>query len=227
MQSVSSRSPAEFPVPSTCVGANPAPTTATEYRRQASTRHLAGNYRETIACWEKAIELDGGNASDYTGRAMAWEALGDYQQALADYSTTLRLQPNHALTYVLRGVCWQKVGQYDQAIADFQHFITRRPDSSSAHWYLAWLHATCPDERYRNGSKAFQHAQKCHQLSKGKVGLDVLAAACAASGDFEQARRWQLKQVARATSAAERAQQRSVLELYEQGKLWLRDPQTL
>ena len=61
-----------------------------------------------------------------------------------------------------------------------------RPDWRAS---LAWLLATGPSEKHRNGSQALEHAKRACELSKFKHFrmLDVLAAAYAQDGQFHLA----------------------------------------
>ena len=53
----------------------------------------------------------------------------------------------------------------------------------------AWLLATCPDKRYRQGKTAQELATRACEQTNWKVGhyLDTLAAAHAESGNFDKA----------------------------------------
>ncbi len=80
--------------------------------------------------------------------------------------------------------------------------------------------ATCPDEKYRDGKKAVENAQKACELDGGKrwESLDSLAAAYAESGDFEKAKEWEAKAIELATAEKDKQRLRGRLELYKQGK---------
>ena len=84
---------------------------------------------------------------------------------------------------------------------------------------LAWLQATCPDERYRNGDKAVVNAGYAHLLGDGRTWefIDTLAAAFAEIGEFSEAVQWQTKAIGLAPET-KRGRLQMRLELYKQGK---------
>jgi tetratricopeptide (TPR) repeat protein len=84
---------------------------------------------------------------------------------------------------------------------------------------VAWIYATHPDNSTRDGRKARDYALRACKLSEWKVLVPVLAlaAACAETGDFTEAVKWQQKALNLAP-AAERPQLLSELQLYESGK---------
>jgi tetratricopeptide (TPR) repeat protein len=84
---------------------------------------------------------------------------------------------------------------------------------------VAWIYATHPDSSTRDGRKARAYALRACNLSEWKVLVPVvaLAAACAETGDFTEAIKWQQKAIDLAP-AAERPQLLSELQLYESGK---------
>jgi serine/threonine-protein kinase len=84
---------------------------------------------------------------------------------------------------------------------------------------VSYLKATCPDEHYRDGKKAVENASRACELTEWKdsARLDTLAAACAESGDFESALKWQAKAIDLAADA-DKNSCRAHLALYQAGK---------
>ena len=84
---------------------------------------------------------------------------------------------------------------------------------------LAWLYATCPDGKYRDGKKAVALASKACEMTdwKGGCSLAALAAAYAESGNFEKAVKYQKQALEDKTSSEELVEsRRERLKLYEQ-----------
>jgi hypothetical protein len=69
--------------------------------------------------------------------------------------------------------------------------------------HRAWLRATCPDEKHRDGNQAVADAkQACESSSwKNMRHLDTLAAAYAETGDFIEAVKWQEQAITLASPA--------------------------
>ena len=83
----------------------------------------------------------------------------------------------------------QSQKKFDAAIIQFQEVLKLESGHVLAQNNLAWLLATCPDARLRNGARAVELAQQAVQLSGGNSPeiLDTLAAAYAEAGRFPEA----------------------------------------
>jgi tetratricopeptide (TPR) repeat protein len=80
-------------------------------------------------------------------------------------------------------------GEFQDAIEHYTEALRLRPDSPDVLNNLAWLLATCPDARIRDGAQAVKHAERACELTHHGVApiVGTLAAAYAEAGRFDDA----------------------------------------
>jgi tetratricopeptide (TPR) repeat protein len=90
------------------------------------------------------------------------------------------------------------VGRQAEAIADYERLLELQPDDSHVLNNLAWVLATSPDEKLRDGKRAIELATKACEVTDYKEAhiLSTLAAGYAETGDFRTAIQWSQKAVA-------------------------------
>jgi tetratricopeptide (TPR) repeat protein len=157
---------------------------------------------------------------DYCDSAKAKYSTGDFDGAIADYDQAIALNPGYAKIYRRRGNAKHAKGDFDGAVADYTKTIELDPNFSSAYNDLAWILATCPEARVRNGSKAVEYATKACELMEWKNAycLDTLAAADAEAGNFDEAVKWETKCLESTLSKNDAERARRHLGLYQQKK---------
>lgn len=91
------------------------------------------------------------------------------------------------------GALWCVKSEFDVAIESFDQAIQADRKCAPAYKNRAWLRATCPDDRYRNGAKAVKDATRACELTSwaDHAALDALAAALAERRKFAEAIRQQ------------------------------------
>lgn len=167
--------------------------------------HRRGELAEALKLYTQAIdseELDPQSlALTYNNRAAVWADEGDvlliqgdkkrakksFDQAMADYAKAIEVNPTWGMLYTNRGLTWQRLGQYQKALDDFDRSLEVSPGYGQGHQAKAWLLATCPDPKLRNGPQAVEVAQTAVFIDRNQSTLDTLAAALARAGDFPQA----------------------------------------
>jgi tetratricopeptide (TPR) repeat protein len=146
-------------------------------------------YTEALAGFSQAVWLDGQNPSSRISRAKTLAKLGRHASARYDHDEAIAAFPKIPGSYSDRGRYRFERGDYEGAKTDFEAAFKLRPKHLHTLDNLAWMHATCPDVKYRNADKAIELATLACERTANRHGgyLDTLAAAHAEKGDFAKA----------------------------------------
>ena len=93
-----------------------------------NAHYNAGQYKEAIAAYDRAIQLDPKDAKAYNNRATIYRFLHEYQRAIIDYSRAIELNPKYAWAYGSRGFVYSDLKEYKKAIADYDRAIALDPN---------------------------------------------------------------------------------------------------
>jgi tetratricopeptide (TPR) repeat protein len=178
-------------------------------------------YDKALADFDEALRLTPKDTLVLGSRAYVHYLRKDHVKALANLDRAVEIEPAYTSGFYLRGKIRQDRKEYGLALADFDRALRLDPQDAGALNTQAWLLATCPDAKYRDGKRAVAAARRACDLTdyKNPYCLGTLAAACAEAGDFEQAVKNQkqaLEDAEYARAEGDRARRR--LELYEARK---------
>eukprot|EP01119_Soliformovum_irregulare_P011632 TRINITY_DN2938_c0_g1_i4.p1 TRINITY_DN2938_c0_g1~~TRINITY_DN2938_c0_g1_i4.p1 ORF type:complete len:484 (-),score=130.44 TRINITY_DN2938_c0_g1_i4:13-1464(-) len=88
---------------------------ADQYKEIGNTKYKAGQYREAVALYTKAIELDGGKTPSYfTNRAAAYFMLNNMESAIEDCKAATSLDPNLMKAYQRAAKCCLQLGDLQE-----------------------------------------------------------------------------------------------------------------
>lgn len=162
------------------------------YNRGLSHRRM-NMLDEAMSDYSQTIALDPEYGKAFNNRGSLLGRKGLFNHAIEDFDRALELVPGSASAWFNRGLAHYSLGHYQQAILDFEQAIELAPDYGRAFEKLAWLKATCPEPGFRDGAEAIRLARKARILyGEGSSRLfDVLAAAHASAGRFDDALRYQ------------------------------------
>ena len=163
---------------------------ASAHFSRAFAHRSLGDYQMALADYNKAIEAQPSLAQDeyfYAARAEALIGLGELDQAMADVEAALKLSPDTASLIDIRGVIFHRKGSYKKADQDFRQALKINPNLWQAKADLAWMLATCPEAEFRDAKEAVALAESAAKVKPDYLTMDVLAAAYAESGRFEDA----------------------------------------
>jgi tetratricopeptide (TPR) repeat protein len=168
--------------------------------------------------FNQAFRLDPKHPDVYRGFASMFLLRGDKRRALAVLDRAVELDPQSPDSRGNRAVVLLSIGKYDKALDDLDDVIRFAPASARAHKERAWLLATCPEVKIRNGELAVVSATRACELTLWKEPrfLTTLAAACAEAGDFTGAVNWQqTAALLLADKDPDRAECRRLLDRYK------------
>ena len=173
--------------------------------------------------YTRVIEADPEDGHAYYMRADILQVKGEIQAAQRDYEKGLKLGLGSDAVWAHHGLAdtYAKQEKYEQQLEHYRiAFSLVRPEG---HWIyqsnIAWLMATCPDEKFRNGAEAVKLATAAAAATKNQkaIVLGTLAAAHAEAGNFDQAIVWTKKAI-QISSPADLPERKETLKRYEAGQ---------
>ena len=115
-------------------------------------------------------------------------------------------------------------GHWEKAAEVYERILKLNPADSGVLNNYAWLLATCPDEKLRDGKRALEMAVSACEITFYAEAhiLSTLASAHAELGDFAKAREWARKAVERGEKEKHESLDnlKSELASYEENKPW-------
>jgi tetratricopeptide (TPR) repeat protein len=149
-----------------------------------------GLLSEAIGHYERAIKLRPDYGDPYLNLGTVLFEQGQIYDAIAQWQRAVATQPNDAGFHTALGDAFLKGELQKEAIAEYEHAARISSQDPLARNNLAWLLATSSDASIRDGDRAIELAKQAVRLSRGKDPnyLRTLAAACAESGRFAEAK---------------------------------------
>ena len=184
---------------------------------------IRGMTGEAISQFEATLQLAPDHADAHFSLANVLLSQGQTDQAERHYSAALQANPNLMDAYDRMGRLLAAEGRTGEVIEFWQKALRIQPDVPKLLNNLAWLFATYPDARFRNGSEAIRLASRAVELSQRSDGqaMDTLAAAYAEGGRFAEAVETAQAALTLAESAGQKeaaAQVRRRVQLYQSGQ---------
>jgi tetratricopeptide (TPR) repeat protein len=178
-------------------------------------------HQESILHLQSVIKSNPRDSSARSLLAQAHLRSGQDDAALEQFTQIVELEPGNEQAVLAQAQLLFRKKQYRQALDSLENGHTRFPEKSATTILLARLLATSPSHDLRNGTRAFELAQRAYKASGSLEHGAVISMALAELGRCAEALEWQKKLIA----AAERAEQISVAEnLKKDLQLYERSP---
>lgn len=169
---------------------------------RAELYYQLARYEKALADYDYVLELSSADLQAVTGRAHCLTQLGRTEEALKEYLVVAKMVPGNNWALINAADANQTLGNWSDAYDGYVAAMTAKPDAAG-YQKAAWMLATCPDQQFFRPGMALQLAEKAVGLGgETRLNLDTLAAAQAATGDYESARKTQALAIAKSAKAS-------------------------
>lgn len=148
-------------------------------------------WQDSTSLWRRgtAVSPDSAIAHANLGDALMHDTPPDYPAALQSYERALDLDPRDAKAHNGAAGAAMALNRPDAAVTHLERAVQLDPQYALARLNLAWMLATYPESRLRDGVRALAHAETACRLTdhNDPRALDALAAALAELHRFDEA----------------------------------------
>jgi tetratricopeptide (TPR) repeat protein len=186
----------------------------------ADALYRSGEVNEAMAEYHETLRLQPDSPEIRFNLADALLKQNRVEEAAQEYRTLLEAHPHMAEAHNNLGRLLAGQGKIGEAVAHYREAVADRPESAKILDNLAWLKACIEDDRFRDGAEALALATRAYRIAGDEdvKALDTLAAACAATGRFDDAVRYARKASDLASAAGQKAKVEQIgkrIELYQ------------
>jgi tetratricopeptide (TPR) repeat protein len=148
-----------------------------------------GRLNEAVPHLVEAVRIDPFYAPAHSVLGQACLQQGRLGDSLKFLREALRLEPNDVATHCYIANALLHLGQIDEAVSHLRTALSIQPNDPDAQKSMAWVLATSPDARIRDGAKAVALAEQANQTTQARDPTveATLAAAYAEAGRFPEA----------------------------------------
>jgi tetratricopeptide (TPR) repeat protein len=155
------------------------------------------SYEDAAEYYTNVIRSGENRLAAVVCRGHVYRRRGDLRLAIVDYTDGINLnQKTGFYTRIYRAAAYYKLKQTDKALADLREVVRLSPGYEHASHLLAWLLATAPEKKYRDGKQALTIVNVDVPASDRFGQLLIAAAAHAELRQFDQALMYQKQCIA-------------------------------
>jgi len=104
-------------------------------------KYDAGQYKEAVKDYDKAIKKDNKNSDFFLGRGKCYDKLGDYSKTMRDYTSAIDLDNNNLQAWKLRAALYASKGDYIKALGDYKISTTINKTDTAVFFKMFDLHS--------------------------------------------------------------------------------------
>jgi spermidine synthase len=165
------------------------PDFADSYDNLGLVRHRQGRLDEAVSFFQEALRCDRNFVDAHNNFGILLAQQGRSSEALEHFHQAVRIRPTFAKAHRNLGLTLEGLGRTSEAAGEYRETLRITPDAQDVEERLAWILATDPDSAVRNGAEAVRLSEAANAATGGRDphALDVLAAAYAEAGRFDDA----------------------------------------
>lgn len=164
------------------------------YSQLAALYLQAGQWDNEAAAYTELIRIDPNTGGYNYYRAETSYHKKDWAKAVADLGVAIPYYTGQhdgmaANAIQLRAGAYYHQRDWEKSLADFNRLADASPTDWQGRMGAAWIYATCPDEKFRDGAKAIRLASQLCEINHwgDHDDIDILAAAYAEAGKWDDA----------------------------------------
>jgi tetratricopeptide (TPR) repeat protein len=173
------------------------PTLAQPHLMKAEILAATNHVDQAIAHLQKLLKSAPGNEQLLNQLGSFYLMANQPRKAIDTATSVLEKDPGNFAARRFRADAYLNIGKHAEAIADFDKALALKDSDESLLNNFAWVLATSPDDKLRDGTRALKLATKAAEASGYETPhiLSTLAAAYAETGDYDNATKWSQKSV--------------------------------
>jgi tetratricopeptide (TPR) repeat protein len=185
-----------------------------------------GRAAEAMPHFRRALEIDPDHAAAHVNLGVVLRSQNRIDEAATEFHQALRIDPANAAAHTNLAGTLAARNQLGPAVAEYRTAIQSNPDLLEALTDLAWILATARDAAYRAPAEAVRLAERAVTLTgqQSVRALETVAAAYAATGNFEKAIAAQQRAIDLAETAGTKSAVvvlRERIDLYRRGVAYI------
>jgi tetratricopeptide (TPR) repeat protein len=194
------------------------PASVSAHAKLGNSLRRLGMPAEAVAHFDAALQQHPDLVEALNGKGLALESLGCFADAAACYQRLVDQEPRDLVRRCNLAFALAESGDEARAAEQYADAFRLNPSWPRLAIDRARRLASDPDTKLRNGPSALRTAKMACQATSFRVpeALDVLAAAYAETGRFDEAVRWEQKAVALEVPDAVRTEMHKRLKLYQE-----------
>lgn len=148
-----------------------------------------GHVDDAVVCYQRALAIDPAFAEAHNNLGNVLASQGHAPEAMKHLRRAIELKADYADAHFNVARVLVAQGRLQEAGEEYRTVLKLRPDWVPVLTVAGWLFATTPDEAVRDPQQAITYAEHAVRLTSRQdvIPLDVLGAAYAAAGRFEDA----------------------------------------